>query len=161
MKHEFGNNLVFSTKKTTAKTQDINYLIAIERQSISINIHIYFPPSPKYTTFSCGSVCLEPLLRSSPFSAHDFLSLAHCAYSCFTWDHNYCYYNKLSVIYKADAMSRRHLFSFRWVSSSINSAKLLLKLCLFIHISSLVPQETTHLLHPLCKNKICYTLILF
>lgn len=107
-----------------------------------------FASLPKYI-FSCGFVYLKHLLRNFPFSTNNFLFVDHYEYPCFTWNHNHCYYNKLPVIYKADAMSRRHLFSFCWVSYSTNTAKLLLKLCLSIHISSLVPLETMHLLHPL------------
>lgn len=113
------------------------------------HIHIYLPPTPllKHTTFSCGSVYLKHL-RNSPFSTNDFLFVDHYGYSRFTWNHNHCRYNKLSVMCKADVMSRRHLFSF--------SCLLLHRLCqdaaeiMFIHSHFLFgPLETMHLLHPL------------
>lgn len=79
-------------------------------------IHIYLPPTPllKHTTFSCGSVYLKHL-RNSPFSTNDFLFVDHYGYSCFTWNHNHCHYNRLSVMCKADVMSRRHSFSFSFL----------------------------------------------
>lgn len=120
------------------------------------NIHIYLSPLQKQTTFSCGSVHLKHLLGNSPFSTSGFFFVDHYGYSCLTWDHNHHHYDWLFVMNKADVKSRRHLFPFSWVSSSIDSAKMLLKLCLFIPTSSLVPLETKQLLHPLWKTNLLY-----
>lgn len=159
MWNKFRNNFMFSIEKQLQRPR-ILIISLLQRNNTSAQYpHLFSSLTKVY----CISLCIC-LLKTSSWELSSFykwflLFVDHYEYSCFTWNHNHHHYNKLSVICKADAMSRRHLFSFCWVSSSIDSAKMLLKLSLSIPITSLVPPETMHLLHPLWKQ-ICYPLIL-